>query len=189
MSMPTQNLKENANYVFNNIQGDNESYNGFGERILTIYAATYIAKVSSSPWLDSKLAKLKRYPDLVDYLKTFIDVNTHGIMNLGNAGKELPLDDQIAKKEEYKNSPLYYEMVGLTKFTATHSKQAAAIRAGAISEAFPWNLRYDITFQHAIFLINTFYVIDLVEKGNVKESDYQYMRLRDALSVAIKKIS
>jgi hypothetical protein len=75
LSMEEYELGKFTDYVFMNINGDNSEYNGFNEKLIKLYACSYIAKMTDNQWLNDKIKTIDRYEDLIRIVKTFIDVN------------------------------------------------------------------------------------------------------------------
>lgn len=167
-SIEPAKLKENTQYVLSNIQGDNEDYNGFGTNLLVAYASAYIAQTCENIYLNERIKKVKRYDDLVTLIKTFIDANTYGRFNFDVLGQKLDLAGQIVQKMKYHDSDQYYEMVDLVQYHTSDYMQSLAIRNGGLSNSFLSNLRWDSTFQNAVFFIETMYVINLVKSDKVE---------------------
>jgi hypothetical protein len=186
-SMEPAKLKENTQYVLNNIQGDNEDYNGFDSDLLVAYTAAYIAQTSSNAYLNKRISKVKRYDDLVDIIKTFVDVNTQGRLNLNEFGKKLDLAGQIVQKKKYHDSDQYYEMVDLVQYHTSDYMQSFAIRNAGLSNTFLSNLRWDSTFQNAVFFMETMYVINLVKSDKVEENILQTIEMQSILAAKVKE--
>ncbi len=185
-SMEPTKLKENTQYVLNNIQGDNEDYNGFGTNLLIAYAAAYVSQMCDNEYLNERIRKVRRYDDLVTIIKTFIDANTQGRLNFNEFGQKLDLVGQIVQKKKYHDSDQYYEMVDLVQYHTSDNMQAIAIRKGSLSKTFLSNLRWDSTFQNAVFFIETMYVVDLVKSDMMDENILQSIEMYSALAVKVK---
>ncbi len=175
-------LKTYADYVFININGDLEDYNGFGERLLIIYAAAFISKLCENDWLDDRIRKTKRYHELVTILKTFIDVNVATktvdveYENSNATGRIL----NLALKSQIN------ELDSMTKFHCSDRMITTAMNGGAVCKRFKYFNNGNGTFSNAVFLINTFYAINLVAADLVDEETSQLMEINNVISEKVR---
>lgn len=137
--------------VYNKIKGDDPNYNGYTTKDLLLWATAYIALETGSEYLLK--ADAQRYDRLLKTAKTFIDVN------------DLAYPDQMN------------EMDKITKFRVSKNTMEIAINAGAVcistgdiqtSYEFFTSMA-DSPFSKAKQIINTLYVIHLVENGQYSE--------------------
>jgi hypothetical protein len=173
-------LKSYAECVFNNINGDNENYNGYNDKLIMIYSAAIISKVCNNKWLDKKLDKIERYSDLISVLKTFIDTN---IQSLGQLGmKSTPLE---RKWFEINLEPNEFDSI--TRFSVSDRLIKNAKRDGALSDEFhAANSPYGI-FNNCVYLVNTFHAINLVQQDKVDEDTLQAMETQSKISEVMKE--
>ena len=172
-------LKRYAEYVFNNINGDNENYNGYNDKLIKIYVAAIISKVSNNKWLDEKLDKIERYSDLVSVLKTFIDSN---IQSLGQLGmKSTPLERKWFEVNLEPN-----EFDAITRFNVSERLIKKAKKEGALSDEFHSANQPYCLFNNCVYLVNTFHAINLVQQDKFDEETLQAMKIQSKISEVIK---
>ncbi len=182
LTMDEYELCRFTEFVFMNIGGNNPDYNGFSERLVMLYACAYIAKECENTWLNDKLLNTDRYEDLIQILKTFIDVN------IATEPQQTPNENMkrdIYQMLEEKPSPSS-EMDKISKYQVSDRLKTLAINGGAISHNFAGS-NQNQTFRNAIILINTFHVINLVKKNELDEITLQKMEIENVLSVKIKE--
>lgn len=138
--------------VYNKIKGDDPYFNGYSMKDLLLWATAYIAVETNSGFLLN--ADAQRYERLLKTAKTFIDVN-----DLAYPEKMNDLDK-------------------ITKFRMPKNIMDIAINAGAVCKAndngettygFDTNMCTDNAFSKAKQIINSLYVIYLVENGEYSE--------------------
>ena len=172
-------LKRYAEYVFNNINGDNENYNGYTEKLILTYVAAIISKTCNNQWLDNKLDKIERYSDLVSTLKTFIDTNIQSLGQMGIKSTQL-------EKKWYETNLEPNEFDSIARFSVSERIIRNAKKDGALSDEFhvsnsPYNL-----FNNCIYLVNTFHAINLVQQDKVDEETLQAMEIQSKISEVMK---
>lgn len=179
-SLDLYKLKSYAEYVFNNINGDNENYNGFNDKLIMIYAAAIISKICNNKWLDKKLDKVERYSDLISSLKTFIDTN---IQSLGQIGlKSTPLERKWFEVNLEPN-----EFDSISRFSISDRVIKNAKKDGALSDEFhSANAPYSL-FNNCVYLVNTFHAINLVQQDKVDDETHQLMEIQSKISEVIKE--
>jgi hypothetical protein len=175
-------LKKFADYVFTNINGDNDDYYGFGERLLIIYAAAYIAKTCENNWLDGRISNVSRYGHLVTILKTFIDVNTMHVIEVARLHQNASKWEKIIDPH-----PVPNKLDEITRFHVSQRLLTTAQKGGALCKSFSYINQPNSTFEHALFLINTFHVINLVANDEVNVDTLQIMEINAVLSKIIRE--
>jgi hypothetical protein len=172
-------LKGHAQYVFHNINGDNENYNGFNDKLIMTYAAAIISKICNNEWLDKKLDKVERYLDLINTLKIFIDTN---IQSLGQTGfKSTPSERKWFEVNLEPN-----EFDSITRFSVSDKLKRNAKKDGALSDEFNSANSPNGIFNNCIYLVNTFHAINLVQQDKVDEETLQSMEIQSKISEVIK---
>ena len=180
-------LKNFAEYVFKNIQGDNENYNGYGEYLIIIYAAAIIASSGLNPWLEDKIKKARGYKDFVWDLKAFIDVNTLSEEMMAEGYQDWHPERKVEKiraSEWYQNAENDDDII---KFRVPMKAWSCAKKAGAESPSFQKANQKNLTLQKAVYLINTFFVIHMVEHGELDEETLQGMSLNSIISEKVRE--
>jgi hypothetical protein len=139
--------------VCNNIKGDDPNFNGFGKKDLLLWATAYIAVETQSEYLLNATAD--RYDRLLTTAKTFIDVN-----DLANPDKMSEMDK-------------------ITKFRVSKNQMDIAIKNGALcqlkeDEATDFGLVFSYNWHDTYFkakqIINSLYVIQMIESGQYSEA-------------------
>ena len=151
--------------VYSKIKGDDSSYNGYNQKQLLLWAAAYIGVVTDSDYLTKYIPE--RYERLLLRVKAFIDVNDLAYPNYMT------------------------EMDKITKFRVSENSQKNAIKDGALCKVLKpikfvnnstnpnykfkeleetiytkmSNQYFDDTLNKAKQIINSLYVIYLVENG------------------------
>lgn len=141
-------IHKQLSYVYTNIQGDFDLYNGFGKADLLLYATAYLAKRTENPYLMNNPAQ--RYSRLLEAAKTFIDVNP-----------SLTVYDGITKNKRSK----------VEIDTAIRN----GARCGT-DYSFASQFTTDDTFLKAIHIINHLYAIHLVEQNQIDSETRIVMR-------------
>ena len=182
LSMEEYDLGKFTDYVFMNIDGDNSEYNGFNEKLIQLYACSYIAKMTDNQWLIDKLKTTDHYEDLIRIVKTFIDVN----VAYKSEPIEFPEDTPEIIRMLKSDTPTPNELDELTKFHVSEKLQNAARKGGAFCKEFK---NYDTikNFKNACFLVNTFYVIYLVKNDKLDQSTLQKMEMDSELTSRLKE--
>lgn len=103
------------NHIVHNIQGDNDDFNGFGERDLLIFSYAIVANITQSPYL-MNIPREKKL--IIDKIKYFFDVNDM-LIDLGDKelnkkywiteDRERLSDNPTMDLEWYKNLHLYFD--------------------------------------------------------------------------------
>lgn len=145
-------IKKELEKVYSNIKGDDTNFNGFGKKDLLLWATAYMAVETQSEYLLNATAD--RYERLLTTAKTFIDVN-----DLANPDKMSEMDK-------------------ITKFRVSKTQMDIAIKNGALcqlkeDEKMDFGLVFSYNWNDAYFkakqIINSLYVIQMVEKGQYSE--------------------
>jgi hypothetical protein len=145
-------IKKELEKVYSNIKGDDSNFNGFGKKDLLLWATAYMAVETQSGYLLNATAD--RYERLLTTAKTFIDVN-----DLANPDKMSEMDK-------------------ITKFRVSKTQMDIAIKNGALcqlkeDETMAFGLVFTYNWDDAYFkakqIINSLYVIQMVENGQYSE--------------------
>lgn len=156
-------LREELKVIVNNIKGDDPNYSGFSKKHLLLWATAFMALECKSDYLLT--ASAQRYERLLRTAKTFIDVND----------------------EAYPE--MVTELDKITKYRVSDHMKEIAIRDGAIMDfkvSEIWNNmtlfnRWSSTYQLAKQIINSLYVISMVENEEYSE---ETKRIVTAFSIA-----
>lgn len=145
-------IKKELEKVYSNIKGDDPNFNGFGKKDLLLWATAYMAVETQSEYLLNATAD--RYERLLTTAKTFIDVN-----DLANPDKMSEMDK-------------------ITKFRVSKTQMDIAIKNGALcqlkeDETMDFGLVFSYNWNDTYFkakqIINSLYVIQMIENGQYSE--------------------
>lgn len=145
-------IKKELERVYSNIKGDDTNFNGFGKKDLLLWATAYMAVETQSEYLLNATAD--RYERLLNTAKTFIDVN-----DLANPDKMSEMDK-------------------ITKFRVSKTQMDIAIKNGALcqlkeDETMEFGLVFSYNWNDTYFkakqIINSLYVIQMIENGQYSE--------------------
>ena len=159
--LDTQTLAYHLEKVFSSIQGDCDSYHGYGKQYLALFSSAYICSAMDNEWLHKSISRSTTIDRLIDVMKTFIDTNTN-----------------VCTMNQYDKQGKYH---------APKKAMATALNRGSVSESFRLANLHSQMFQKAVKVVNTLYTINRVKDGKLQPEDSQQMEINERISEQVKR--